>query len=384
MEGLTQIRLVKILCLAVLLGVVIFFAANGFVAPGKGTINRPRVILGLSKIELNHTETVGVQVNRVIRDCLWTNSPFDVRVPASRIPENSSDVVPYAEGNRVREMMNWAGVKVLPLTPCRAKKVGYGYFAADGQGHFSFLISPSKITFPPFSKTVFRPKNGSNETADLICPETHGFNMIAEQAYLHRKDIYLAVACMDLPAKAQAALYLAKNGINIYAPCDRMTSLLMNYKKLGINATILGSAPVKQTQTGAEIGNQPVGIYLDEPIVAEYTNRNDTSDQYCDAPWRYFNILNQVYRLNLSLIKVYANTGEAGKVVKQAETAEARVIGVRICTDADYKPVAEWLKKDKRNRAVLLHSAAYEPGIALFKQFPKQTTFGDLNPVIER
>ena len=105
---------------------------------------------------------------------------------------------------------------------------------------------------------------------------------------------------MDLPAKAQAALYLAKNGINIYAPCDRMTSLLMNYKKLGINATILGSAPVKQTQTGAEIGNQPVGIYLDEPIVAEYTNRNDTSDQYCDAPWRYFNILNQVYRLNLS------------------------------------------------------------------------------------
>ena len=189
---------------------------------------------------------------------------------------------------------------------------------------------------------------------------------------------------MDLPAKAQAALYLAKNGINIYAPCDRMTSLLMNYKKLGINATILGSAPVKQTQTGAEIGNQPVGIYLDEPIVAEYTNRNDTSDQYCDAPWRYFNILNQVYRLNLSLIKVYANTGEAGKVVKQAETAEARVIGVRICTDADYKPVAEWLKKDKRNRAVLLHSAAYEPGIALFKQFPKQTTFGDLNPVIER
>ena len=69
MEGLTQIRLVKILCLAVLLGVVIFFATNGFVAPGKGTINRPIVILGLSKISLNNTQTVGVQVDRVIRDC---------------------------------------------------------------------------------------------------------------------------------------------------------------------------------------------------------------------------------------------------------------------------------------------------------------------------
>ena len=208
--------------------------------------------------------------------------------------------------------------------------------------------------------------------------------MIAEQAYLHRKDINLAVACMDLPAKAQAALYLAKNGINIYAPCDRMASLLLNYKKLGINATIIGSAPVKQTESGAVIGDQPVGIYLDEPIVAEYTNRNDTSDQYCDTPWRYFNRLNQVYRLKLSLIRVYANTGEAGKVVTQAEAAKAQVIGVRVCTDEDYKPVAEWLKKDTRNRAVLLHSAAYEPGIALFKQFPKQTTFGDLDPVIER
>jgi hypothetical protein len=207
--------------------------------------------------------------------------------------------------------------------------------------------------------------------------------MVAEQAYLHRKDIYLAVACMDLPAKAQAALFLARNGINIYAPCDRMASLLLNYKKLGINATILGSAPVKQTESGAVIGDQPVGIYLDEPIVVEYTNRNDTSDQYCDTPWRYFNRLSRVYRLNLSLIKVCANTGEAGKVVIQAETVNAQVIGVRVCTDKDYKPVAEWLKKDKRNRAVLLHSAAYEPGIALFKQSPKQTTFGDLNPVIE-
>jgi hypothetical protein len=383
MEGLTQIRLVKILCLAILLGVVISFAANGGVPTGKGTINRPIIILGLSKITLNNTETVGVQVNRVIRDCLWNNSPFDVRVPANRTPKNSSDVVPYAEGDRVREMMNWAGVKVLPLTPCRAKNFWDNYFAADGQGHFSFLISPSKITFPPFSKTVFRPKNESNETADLICPETQGFNMIAEQAYLHRKDIYLTVACMDLPAKAQAALFLARNGINIYAPCERMASLLLNYKKLGINATILGSAPIKQTESRAVIGDQPVGIYLDEPIVVEYNNRNDTSDQYCDTPWRYFNNLSQVYRLNLSLIKVCANTGEAGKVVTQAEAVNAQVISVRVCIDKDYKPVAEWLKKDKRNRAVLLHSAAYEPGIALFKGFPKQTTFGDLNPVIE-
>jgi hypothetical protein len=163
-----------------------------------------------------------------------------------------------------------------------------------------------------------------------------------------------------------------------------MASLLLNYKNLGINATILGSAPVKQTQSGTVIGDQPVGIYLDEPLVAECTNRNDTPDQYCDAPWRYFDRLNQVYKLNLSLIRVYANTSEAGKVVKQAEAVNAQVISVRVCTDEDYRPVAEWRRKDKRNRAVLLHSATYKSGIALFKEFPKQTTFGELNPIIER
>jgi hypothetical protein len=42
---------------------------------------------------------------------------------------------------------------------------------------------------------------------------------------------------------------------------------------------VLGSAPVKQTESGAVIGDQPVGIYLDELIVAEYTNRTDTPDQ---------------------------------------------------------------------------------------------------------
>lgn len=385
--GYTTIRqdsLVKILCSVALLGLVCFVATHGSVATGKEPIERPIVILGLSKIVLNQDETVGVQVDRVIRTVASDGKWSYVRIPANRVPKNSSDIVPYAEGARVREMVNWAGVKVMPLTPCRAKKFGDYYFAADGKGHFSFLISPSKITFPPFSKTVLRPRKGSNETADLICPETHGFNMIAEQAYLHRKDINLAIACMDLPAKAQAALYLARNGIDIYAPCDRFASHLMNYKRLGFNATILGSAPVRQTEHGAVIGDQPVGIYLDEPIVAQYTERNDTPDQYCDAPWRYFNRLNQVYRLNLSVTKVWANVGEAGKVVGQAEAVKAHVIGVRVCTNDDYKPVAEWLKKDSRNRAVLLHSAVYGPGDALFKEFPNQTTFGDLNPIIKR
>jgi beta-glucanase (GH16 family) len=345
---------------------------------------RPNIKLGLSKIELNSSDTVGVQVDRVIRDIAWNNSSFDIKVPANRIPHNSSEVVPYMEGARVQEMMNWAGGKVLPLTPGRAKKLGNDsdmnkYYASDGKGNFRFQIDESKTEY----KSVYKPKSRDNETADLIMPDTHGFNAIAEQAYLHRKDIYLAVACMDLPSKAQAALYLAQNGINIYAPCDRFASDLMNYKeKFGIQKTILGSAPVKKTERGAIIGDQPVTIYLDEPIAVEYTDR-EYPDQYCDAPWRYFNKLNEIYGLNLSLITVYANAGEAGKVIEKAERAGAQVVGVRVYNDSDYEPVARWLKKDPNHRAVLLHSVAYDDGSRLFQEFPKQTTFGDLNPVIQ-
>ena len=34
--------------------------------------------------------------------------------------------------------------------------------------------------------------------------------------------------------------------------------------------------------------------------------------------------------------------------------------------------------------SILLLSPVYESGDTLFKEFPKQTTFGDLDPVIER
>jgi len=381
-----QINYLKVLRLVALLMVIGLCGIHSIATAQEGAASKPRIILGLSKIELNPGETIGVQVDRVIRTSCSPNSSTGLRIPANRIPKNVSEIVRYAEGARVREMVNWSSAKVFPLTPARAKGNGQGYyFAADGQGKFPFLISPSKITDPPFSKTVFKPAKGSNETADLICPDTHGFNMIAEQAYLHRKDIDLAVACMDLPAKAEAALYLAKNGINIYAPCDRFASNLMNYKaKFGINRTILGSAPIRQSEKGAIIGDHPLAIYSDETIVVEYTDRNDTMDRYCDTPWRYFNRLNQVYGLNLSIIRVYANAGEAGKVVRQAEAIKAQVIGVRVCSYDDYKPVAQWLKKDLMNRAVLLHSVAYNQGNALFEEFPTQTTFGDLNPIIER
>ncbi|MBE9595005.1 MAG: hypothetical protein IMF19_16175, partial [Proteobacteria bacterium] len=103
-------------------------------------------------------------------------------------------------------------------------------------------------------------------------------------------------------------------------------------------------------------------------------------DQYCDTPSRYFRELQKVYNVNLSVTEVYANVGETSNLVKEAKEQNAGVIGARIFTEADYLPLKEWLKEDKNHRAILFHSAAYNFGIKLFREFPKQTSFGDINP----
>ena len=365
----------------VLVAILGIFFLVSMVCFGDQENTRPYLILGLSKIELKPGQIVGAQVDRVIRDIAWEDSPWDIKVPPDRIPQKPEDLVPYMEGARISEMMRWAGVQVLPLTPTRAKAIVQDsqafYYAANGQGEFPFLIDPSKVAY----KSVYQAPE--EDEVDLILPDTHGFNMVAEQAFLHRKELYLVVACMDIPAKAQAALYLARYGLNIYAPCDRFASLLINYKKRfpDVIGTIIGSAPVKPTEYGAVIGEQPIIIYLDESIAVQYTEKG-YPDQYCDTPWRYFTNLNKELGLNLKLIRVAANAGEAYKVVMEARIQDSEVIGVRVWNKADYEAVSAWLKESRNHRAVLLHSAAYEWGIRVFREFPLQVSFGDLMPEI--
>ena len=78
---------------------------------------------------------------------------------------------------------------------------------------------------------------------------------------------------------------------------------------------------------------------------------------------------------------VDANAGNAGKVVAEANKTGANIIGVRVETNADKKPVETWLKSDKNHRAILFHSAAYDPGYSLFFEFPDQVTGQDPKPI---
>lgn len=339
----------------------------------------PRMIIGSSKIELRTEDNpvIGVQADRVIRDYLWTDSSFDTKVEADRVPQDSSQVVPYMEGARVKELMDWAGASVFPLTPCYAVLKQDGHYYGDSGEDFVFPILPDKVNYP----TSFFHTNEQNESMVTIY-DTHGFNAVADKAYENKDKIDLVIACMDTTSKAEAALWIAENGMNCYAPCDRFTSDLMDYKhKFGTEAEIIGSAPIRKTDYGAVIGDRPVTILLNEKIIVQYTEEG-YPNQYCDTPKRYFDALQKVFGLKLNTTEVYANVGETYKIVEKAQDEDAHVIAVRVYNEQDYYPVKSWLNEDKNNRAILFHSAAYNPGMKLFKEFPKQTSFGDINPQI--
>ena len=174
-------------------------------------------------------------------------------------------------------------------------------------------------------------------------------------------------------------MYMAARGINCYAPCDRFTANVMGYNGTGV---ILGGEPIRPiiNGTGAVIGAQPVAINKTERIVVQTTNQT-YPNQYCDTPNRYFTDLEKVYNVTLNLDVVNANINQTNLIVAEAEKTGANVIGIRVETSTDKKPVEAWLKANPNHRAILFHSAAYEPGYSLFSEFPNQVTGQDPRPI---
>lgn len=348
----------------------------------RGATKPSVLVLGASKIVVPHGASVGVQVDRVIRDIHDTPSPHDARIPPDRVPESPADLVPYMEGRLAGEIMRYAGAKLVPLTPAvvklDARQLGYGH-ATDAAGRHRFLIDASKISYASARKI-------GDERVEL--PDTHGFAAVASAAA--RVHPFLAIACMDMPSKAAAAIHLAQLGINAYGATDRFGYELLGYRHLHPSAaTIIGSAPIRQGPDGtAVIGDQPVEIRLDETIVAQWTERqNKYPWQYNDTGWRYFAALDDLYGLGLDLVKVAADAGDLETLLDAARARNADVVAVRVGkantedeTRRDAEALSRWLRESPRRRAVLFHTAAYEAGYRMFFDFPRQTTFGDLDP----
>lgn len=326
--------------------------------------NASYIVVGSSYIIVPPHAKVVTQVDRVVRDKL---SNYNDNVSPSHQPANYKELVPWMEGERVGELMKYANITVIPATNVPVKKINGRYFGPDDHDNFIFEVDPSKIS-SVYSKKI------NNDTWVEI--DTHGMNVMVPDAI--KDNAYLVIACGDLYGKAKAEAYMAEHGINCYAPCDRFTSSIIPYQGPGV---ILGGAAIRPLKNGqgAVIGGQPLYFSTKEKIVVQTTHER-YPDQYCDTPWRFFTNLQQKYGIKLNVDVVDANIGEAGKVVAEAQKTGANVIGVRVLNDKDKKPVEKWLKESKIHRAILFHSAAYDPGYSLFFEFPDQVTGQDPDP----
>ncbi|MCE5230371.1 hypothetical protein LLG95_12370 [bacterium] len=322
-----------------------------------------KIILGRSVIHVPRGALIKTQTDRVTRDWLEAfhpaSAPWDARPNA---------LFPSHEGSRVAELAKYTGARVVPVWGMKATKVGDDWYAPDATGAPRFEISEDKITDYPSTIVV------DDHTA--ISNDTHGISGIAWDAL----DANVVVGCGDHPGKMDAAYYLAQNGVNVYFPTDRYSGRLIGARTKG---AIVGSAPITKTAAGADIGNQPVAIGVNETIVVSKGCERYPL-WYYDTPWQYFTALRDYTGKPLKLVVVeVAEYGKAMNVVEAARKAKANVLGIRVKSRDEHDAVAAWLRENPAHRAVLFHTAAYADGYRLFAEFPRQTTFGDIRPAFE-
>jgi len=322
-----------------------------------------KLVLGRSFIKVKRGALIKSQVDRVTRDWL---SGFN---PASS-PFSAERLVPWHEGARIKEIVEYTQAKVFPVWGTKVKKIGQSWYAPDEKGLFRFPVPEDKI--------YSYPTNFVLDQETIIINDTHGINTIAWDA----EGADLVVGCGDHPGKIEAAYYLAQKGLNVYMPADRFLSLLMGIKTKG---KIIGTAPVKKTDDGEVIGNQPVVFDIHEPIVVCFSETSeDYALPYYDTPLRYFRALEEYLNLSLNIIPVRVPAdGRADVVVTKAKELGVKIIGIRIRYPQEHDALAAWLKENKERRAILFHSAIYDPGYRLFFEFPEQTSFGDIKPVFQ-
>lgn len=317
-------------------------------------------VLGASSIVVPHGAEVLVQSERTVRDWLSYQLHDDL---SSRAPEREA-IVDWHEGARLRDLMAASTVEVHPVRGTLAIRDGGRWLAPDGDGVFRFEVLPDKIEYP--STRVH------GDVALLV--DTHGVSAVVSEA-LRTKPV-LVLACGDTPAKMEAAYRLASEGVPVWFPCDRFVGEVLFHDA---RAVLLGSAPVRAVEGGAIVGDTPVAFRLDERIVVEDSTARGVA-QYHDAAARYFRRLSRRVPLDLDY-RMVSGPGESSTVVDRARATGATAIALRVATPEDATPVRAWLAESPSHRAVLFHSAPYPAGIALFREFPGQTTFGDPRPV---
>lgn len=334
--------------------------------------NSTEFIIGSSFFRLSEDDVLVSQADRVSRDWLsyqiYTD-PYNVEILlktfSERLTYDENELLPeigWHEGGRISEMES-SGLKHLTASGTVVKRFENDWYAPDENGIFRFFVPTDKVLYPT---TRFLREDLA------IITDTHGINMIVEQAVRYNASV--VVGCCDNPGKIKAALYLSEKGIKTVCLTDKYLSLA-----LGSNANILGSPPIRKEGGSVILGDRPLEFFMNETFVVMGVSGEKFALSYYDTPRFYFRRLERFVNIDVhySLIDDF---GQMDKVIDIAETYGATTIAVRVFNSDDYIKVKEWLETDKERKAVLFHSVPYPYGYKLLNEFPEQTTFDDISP----
>jgi hypothetical protein len=341
------------------------------ILPNIENTNAKQLTLGKTQIILDENSKLIAQDDRVYRDWLsgQIQNPYGPKILSTfseRFTLDEKELHPeigWHEGGRIKELM-YLNLTLEPAVGTLSAKHKDKWYAVDEKGIFRFEIPIDKISYPT---TRFLRRDIA------IVMDTHGINMLVEQAI--RKNATAVIGCCDHPGKIYAASYLNANNISVICYPDKYA-----YLSLGHNITLLPSPPTTFYENSAVIGNRTINITINEPIIA--VNSTDTAYAlwYYQTPASYFSELSKAIPLNITYVTL-DEFEQMNRATQAARDKKSHIIATRVFDKNDYEIIKQWLDEDKKNKAILFHSAPYPYGQKIFREYQNQTSFGDINPV---
>jgi hypothetical protein len=343
----------------------------------KDLTNAKRIIIGKSQIILNENDVILTQSDRVFRDWLsyqMDQSPFEGTPLVSFSERKYYDEdelrvdIGWHEGGWIRNVRSNLDIKydsvvgtIAVFNPDDEK-----WYASDEEGIFRFEIPVDKIYYPT---TRFL-------TSDIaLIIDTHGINMLVEQAIINNVD--LVMGCCDHPGKVKAALYLSERNISVICITDRFL-----HDAIGHDSLILGSPPMEFKNDSIIFGNRPIEIIRGQKIaVLNIEEGKEYPYFYYATPYYYFREINKTFSLNIMDYKV-TSYNQNENLFKLARENNITIAGYRVFNSNDYYAAKRWLDESKDNKIILFHSASYPYGKLLMEEYPWQISFNDPNPYI--
>jgi hypothetical protein len=344
------------------------------ILPDLDLSGKEEIVIGSTKVEIEKDDVIVSQVDRVLRDWLGLQlkqSPFDgeiLRVFSERLTLSEDELredIGWHEGGRLWDIENALDVEHIPAVGTLVAKKGNKWYACDENGVFRFEVPLDKVSYPT---TRFLTDNLA------LIVDTHGMNMLVEQAVRNNADV--VIACCDHPGKIKAVEYLSNKGISAICFTD-----LDLYLALGHDVQAVGSAFFEFKDDKLVFGDKPITIRTGQEVIVTKADVGKTyAIWYYDTPYRYFDEVSKTFPLELITVTV-DDFKQTHKVYDAAREAHADIVASRVFNKYDYTPAKAWLEESKSHKLILFHSISYPYGILISEEFPEQVGFGDVNIV---